>query len=112
MTPNTKRIAQKHFICSRGGGQDINHKIVDLNNVYSFFLDGRTNDNMHSIIDVIDRNASKKGWLVFTTHDVDKQPSRYGCETTIFQKTVEYSLRTNSMILPVREVVHRLKNIA
>jgi hypothetical protein len=41
------------------------------------------------------------GWLIFATHDVAAQPSRYGCTPEFLEQVVQYSVDSGARILPV-----------
>jgi hypothetical protein len=48
---------------------------------------------------MIGANAEAGGWLIFSTHDIDPNPTRYGCTPAFFEKVVKSSLRSGSRIL-------------
>jgi peptidoglycan/xylan/chitin deacetylase (PgdA/CDA1 family) len=98
--PDTKRKTGRHFACCRGGGQRTNVGTVDLNYLFAFFLE-QSRDRPAAIHEVIHRNRKECGWLVFATHDVTPQPSRYGCTAEFFCRVVQWSLESGATILPV-----------
>ena len=98
--PETKRRMEKHFSCARGGGQTFNTGIVDLNYLKAFFIE-QSRDNFDAIKQTIDGNACAKGWLIFATHDVCDQPTRFGCFPGFFEKVVDYAIQSKATILPV-----------
>jgi len=100
--PQTKRLAARHFACSRGGGQRHNVGQVDLNNLAAFFLE-RSRDNPDRIKAMIDRNKDEQGWLIFATHEVCPNPSHFGCTPAFFEDIVRYSVDSGAQILPVGE---------
>jgi hypothetical protein len=83
--------------------------MVDLNLLKAYFLDRRTKTDLHSVKNVIDRNASSRGWLIFATHDVTDQPSPYGCSREFFEKVVEYAADSGALILPVGKAWEKLQ---
>ncbi len=107
-TRKTKQIAGRHFACCRGGNQTFNSEITDLNNLNSYFLDKRKNDPIQSIGNTIDRNRDAKGWLIFTTHDIDDVPSDYGCTPSMFERVVQLSLGSGAVISPVIDAFRKL----
>ena len=97
--PQNKRLAGKYFLCSRGCSQTLNSGVTDLNLLKTFFLERRRNDA--SVKALIDRNCRTGGWLIFATHDVAKNPSRFGCKPAFFKEIVHYAAASGATILPV-----------
>lgn len=106
-SPANKKVINRHFTAARGGGQTFNLGPTDLNNFKAFFLEqGR---NRPELIDqLIDQNAQAGGWLVFATHDVADHPTRFGVTPDLFERVVERSKKSSSLILPVGEALARL----
>jgi peptidoglycan/xylan/chitin deacetylase (PgdA/CDA1 family) len=98
--PDTKRRTGRHFAGCRGGGQRFNVGTMDLNQLRAFFLE-QSRDRPSAIWDIIERNRTEGGWLIFATHDVTAQPSRFGCTPEFFAEVVQRSVRSGARILPV-----------
>jgi Polysaccharide deacetylase len=98
--PGTKRCAGRHFSACRGGGQTINVGTMDLNNLKGFFLE-QSRDYPDAIRRMIDRNRQERGWLIFATHDVRPQPSRFGCTPEFFEDVVRWATGSGARVLPV-----------
>ena len=96
----TKRLAAKYFACCRGGGQTLNVGTVDLNYLSAYFLE-QSRDDPGAIKRVIDENCRVGGWLIFATHDVSDEPTRWGCIPRLFENIVQYSVSSGARILPV-----------
>jgi hypothetical protein len=96
----TKRQTGLRFACCRAGGQINNVGTVDLNYVRSFFLEQSRKDPS-AIWNLIDRNRVEKGWLVFSTHDVSRQPTKYGCTPEFFDEVVKRAVDSKALVLPV-----------
>jgi peptidoglycan/xylan/chitin deacetylase (PgdA/CDA1 family) len=105
--PDTKRRTAQHYRSARGGGQTFNHGTTDLNYLKAFFIE-QSRDNVNAIKQVIDANTAANGWLIFTTHDVSANPTRFGCTSEVFKQVVEYSAKSGAAILPVNEALERL----
>lgn len=103
-----KRLLGERFLCCRGGREDANIGAVDLNLVKACFLDQRAGLDFPAIAALLDRNARARGWLVFATHDLSNQPSRYGCSPARFRQVVEMTRATGATILPMAEACRRL----
>ncbi len=108
--PATKRRVARHFVCSRGGGQTFNAGPTDLNLLKAFFLE-KSRDKPDLVKDIIDRNRQAGGWLIFATHDISENPSRYGCTPSFFEEIVTYSLDSGAEILPVAKVLEKIRNV-
>ena len=50
-------------------------------------------------------NAKRKSWLIFYTHDVRPEPSRYGCTPELLEAAVSSAVHSGSRILTVREAL-------
>jgi peptidoglycan/xylan/chitin deacetylase (PgdA/CDA1 family) len=105
--PETKRRVATYYECARGGGQTFNTGIVDLNYLKAFFIE-QSRGNFDEIKQVIDANAHAKGWLIFATHDVCDQPTRFGCTPAFFERIVEYSAKSGAIVLPVHAAFRRI----
>lgn len=105
----TKRKVAQHFECSRGGGQTTNVGPTDLNYLSSFFLE-HSRDDLQAVKNVIDRNQQVNGWLIFTTHDVCKNPTQFGCTPEFFEDVVRCAASSGARILPVAEAWETLRN--
>lgn len=105
--PVTKWRTGRRFSCCRAGGQKLNVGTVDLNYVYSFFLE-RYRDRISEIGALIDRNRTERGWLVFSTHDITTQPTQYGCTPGFLAEVVRMSVESGAMVLPVSKALSEL----
>jgi hypothetical protein len=50
---------------------------------------------------LIDTNRADQGWLIFATHDVAKEPSRFGVTPEFFEDIVRYAEKSGARILPI-----------
>jgi peptidoglycan/xylan/chitin deacetylase (PgdA/CDA1 family) len=99
--PKIKKKAGERHVCCRGGGQSYNLKTIDLNLLKGYFIDRRNRGDRDQIIKLIDECCEKKGWLILCTHDIDENPSPYGCAPGLFEGLVRYVDRLGVRILPV-----------
>jgi len=106
--PANKLRAAKHFGCCRGGGQTFNSGRTDLSNLRAFFLE-QSRDRPDLIEWLIDRNVKPRGWLIFATHDVSKNPTPFGCPTALFERIIRYAVGSGAMILPVHQAWATIK---
>lgn len=101
--PATKHRIASFFECARGGGQAFNAGVADLNYLRSFFIE-QSRDDFYAIKQIIDNNNKAMGWLIFVTHDVSENPTRFGCAPALFERVVDYADKSGADVLPVRDV--------
>lgn len=106
--PMIKRIAGTYFVCCRGGGQTLNSGMIDLNLAKSCFIDSVNGETLSSLKILINKNKVEKGWLIFSTHDICMNPSRFGCGPDYFEDIVRYAANSGAVILPVCEVYSQI----
>ncbi len=104
----TKRVAGDHFAGCRGGGQNFNRDIVDLNLLKAYFVNQRSRSNLREVRQLIESNAAAGGWLIFATHDVLDSPSAYGCDPGYLNELVRLSLASGARVLPMTQVCREL----
>lgn len=104
--PQTKRLAGRHFQGCRGSSQRINSGLVDLNFLRAFFLEQSRGEA--AVKAIIDRNCLDCGWLIFATHDIADDPTRFGCERRLFKEIVHYAAVSGAKILPVAAALKEL----
>ncbi|MDP3068887.1 MAG: polysaccharide deacetylase family protein [Opitutaceae bacterium] len=102
--PATKRGLGRIFSGCRFGGQVRNTGIVDLNCLASFFLE-QCGENIGSVERIIGETVDSGGWLIFSTHDVEQAPTRYGCTPVFFERVVACAVRSGAAILPVSQAL-------
>ena len=107
--PVTKHIIGKLFQGCRGGGQTFNVGTTDLNLLKAFFLDVRNRNTIDTVRELIDKNAEARGWLIFATHDIDDNPSRYGCSKKFFEDVVAHAANSGALLLPVGKACGHLQ---
>jgi peptidoglycan/xylan/chitin deacetylase (PgdA/CDA1 family) len=108
--PNAKnkRIAGTHYSSCRCGGQAFNNATFDLNLLKAFFIEKSRHD-ASAIRQLIERNSMCRGWLIFATHDVDENPTRYGCTPKLFEEIARYSIDSGARIVRVDEALRQLQ---
>jgi hypothetical protein len=100
----TKRYVGNRFQACRAGGQIYNQGALDLAYLQSFFIE-RSRSNPTAIREQIERSVQANGWLIFSTHDVDDNPTVYGCTPALFASILEWSIASGALILPVRDAL-------
>lgn len=106
-TLGAKRVLSRHFSCCRGIDPRINVGVIDLNLLAAQPLYSRS-VGLERIRAVIHENASVKGWLVFYTHDVCRDPSPFGCTPEYFEAVVETAIESGATIRPVGKALSQV----
>jgi peptidoglycan/xylan/chitin deacetylase (PgdA/CDA1 family) len=105
-----KKSVGRHFVACRGGGQTFNAGVIDLNLLKAYFLDKRDSRNtLAAVAKVIEQNAAARGWLIFATHDVTVDSSRYGCEPEYFDHVVRLARESGARVLPMTSTCRELR---
>ncbi len=73
----TKRYLEGRFDSCRSLIPGVNSAIADLGVLKSWPLENASADR-GKILDLAAETVRTKGWLIFNSHDVEEQPSRYG----------------------------------
>ena len=84
-----------------------NSGTIDLNRLNAFFLE-QALDSPVTIEATIAENVRDKGWLIFATHDVCEQPTRFGCTPEFFATVVDWARRSGAEMLSVSAAFKRL----
>jgi hypothetical protein len=58
---------------------------------------------------IIDSNSDARGWLIFATHDVARDPTPFGCTPSLFEEIVRYAAESGARLLPVAEALKVLQ---
>lgn len=109
--PQTKRKAGKYFLGCRGGSQTLNSGTADLNYLKTFFLEQSRGDAT-VVKALIDQNCRCGGWLIFATHDIAENPSRFGCTPGFFKEIVQYAVGSGATILTVTAALRKVQGQA
>jgi peptidoglycan/xylan/chitin deacetylase (PgdA/CDA1 family) len=100
--PGTKRRSMQHVACCRAGGEGYNRGEVDAALLQASFLEKHQGE-LDWVKRLVDASVQEKGWLIFATHDVGRNPTGLGCETGFFTEVVHYAAGSGAKILPVAQ---------
>jgi hypothetical protein len=106
--PRTKRKVADHFACARGGGQTFNVGTTDLNYLRAYFLEKARGDR-EAVTRLIEDNSAARGWLILATHDICKDPTRYGCRPDFFEHVARRAVSSGARVMPVAEALALLQ---
>lgn len=101
-TLRDKRIVARRFKTGRSIRLGINRGLCDLadlraNAIYAGNFDER------EVRRLIAMAARSRGWLVFYTHDISKDPTPWGCLPRMFEIAVRHAVESGCRVMPVRE---------
>jgi peptidoglycan/xylan/chitin deacetylase (PgdA/CDA1 family) len=104
LTLKTKQGLASVMTTCRGIYDGLNGPRVDLGLLRACSLYGGTERSHHAQQFILAAKRCKK-WLIFYTHDVTSQPSRFGCTPDLFESTLSFALRHGMRVLSIQEVV-------
>lgn len=107
---SAKRSAGKLYSTCRGIFPGINFGIADLNLLCAYRLYSRC-ESLSRISKIIGINSRCKGWLIFYTHDVQENPSPFGCTPDYLKTVVEYACQSEAIVLPVSKALEVLFSV-
>jgi len=94
----------KVFRTSRGVLPGVNSGTVDLQYLRSSPLIDREMD-ADGIERVLDEAVATNGWLIFYSHDVEDEPSPYGCTPALLRHALDATARRKMPVLSVAEAL-------
>ena len=98
-----KRIGAQMNSC-RGIYGGINDLAADLNLLRANSLYGDV-DQGPRIESLIAANVARRGWLIFYTHDVRRDPSVYGCTPALLDQAIALAAESGSHIASIHEAL-------
>ena len=102
-----KRFYARRFASSRGVREGLNYRVIDLAELRACAIFDSTYSR-ERIRALVDRCKEKSAWLVFYTHDVDQNPSPWGCKPEQFRETVQAVKDAGIDILTMRAAMGRV----
>jgi peptidoglycan/xylan/chitin deacetylase (PgdA/CDA1 family) len=103
-----KRDAAALMRSCRGTYAGVNAGWIDLNLLRANSLYGGISQFVKAK-ELIVANREAKSWLIFYTHDVRENPSRFGCTPELLKATLSCALDHGSEILTVEQVMLRIQ---
>lgn len=100
----SKRLIGAHMSSCRGIYGGINDLVADLNLLRANSLYGDV-DQRTRFGSLISTNVARRGWLIFYTHDVRRNPSAFGCTPDLFDQTVALAMERGCRIASIKEAL-------
>ena len=104
VTMRVKREVAPSMMSCRGIIKGLNGPLVDLNLLRANSLYGGIEQLAGAFL-LINQNAEQGAWLIFYTHDVQANPTPYGCTPELLEQVVCAALRSGARIATVAEVL-------
>lgn len=104
VSPRVKRHAGRWFAASRGIWPGLNEGHIDLALLRCVSLEPHILAR-RSARDWIELAVRRKAWLIFLTHDVTEDHSRYGTDPGALAGVVDHAMAAGAAVLPVAEAL-------
>jgi peptidoglycan/xylan/chitin deacetylase (PgdA/CDA1 family) len=111
VTVRAKATVGRIVTTCRGNRPGINENPIDLNLLKANSLYGESM-KVESLQKLLDLNEERGGWLIFYTHDIADEPSKYGCKTGDFERIVKLVTKRRCKVLRVSDVVAHLDSVS
>jgi peptidoglycan/xylan/chitin deacetylase (PgdA/CDA1 family) len=108
VTLAAKKALGEEMTSCRGIYGGVNGPDLDLNLLRANSLYGDV-DRLTRVQELISENEKQKGWLIFYTHDVRDNPSRYGCTPALLESALSAAICGGSTISTVAELVSEMQ---
>ncbi len=88
--------------CGGWNGPDVDLNLLRANRLYGGM------DQSDVAKQLILRSEERRGWLIFYSHDVASNPSRFGCTPDLLEEVVSFAVARGIKMATVEQVVNRL----
>jgi peptidoglycan/xylan/chitin deacetylase (PgdA/CDA1 family) len=102
MSVRTKRYLGTRFASCRSGHAGINTEIADLGGLNAWPLQNASLDRA-KIAELITQTVQSRGWLIFYSHDVADQPSRFGVSPDLLEWAVLAAKQAGCVLTTIAE---------
>ena len=100
----SKRLMSSRFVSARGIWTGINAGQADLSLLRAHPIYGEE-ANYQRALELIRRNERVNGWLIFFTHDVRANPTRFGSTPADLERIVRAARESRCEILTIRDAL-------
>jgi peptidoglycan/xylan/chitin deacetylase (PgdA/CDA1 family) len=97
-----RRYLEMQYDSCRSVDHGINYRTANLGSLKSWALESSSIDRK-KIAALIADTIRCNGWLIFVSHDIGEQPSRYGIVPDLLEWAVVVAKQSGCLILPVAE---------
>jgi peptidoglycan/xylan/chitin deacetylase (PgdA/CDA1 family) len=106
-----RRYLEMQYDSCRSVDHGINHRIADLGSLKSWALENSSIDRK-KIATLIADTIRTNGWLIFVSHDVTEEPSKYGVDPELLAFAVQVGQRSGCQLVTVDEALHLSRGAA
>ncbi len=103
-----KRCVETHFESCRSLRPGVNRGVIDLGALKSCELQN-SSIGRQGIRDTIVDTAGQNGWLIFVSHDVERQPSRFGVSPDLLEFALNTAATAGCHVVSVRRALQILR---
>ncbi|HET6226556.1 MAG TPA: polysaccharide deacetylase family protein [Bacteroidia bacterium] len=105
-TFRSKYILKKEYQSARGVQAGMHVKDMDIYNLHANELMGDW--TMEEVLAMIDKAIEQNAWLIFYTHEVEKNPTPYGCTPENFEQIVKYCADKKLNVLTIDKAINTI----
>lgn len=106
-SPASKSALQDRFASLRGVRPGVNRTGDDLNLLKAVGIDGGE-AGIDRALDWVADAAARPGWLILYAHDIQDDPTEWGCTPREFETVLEAIARTPATVLTVRDALRAI----
>ena len=101
-----KSFYARSFFTCRGVYRGVNHGLMDFSELLAIGIESRQHD-MGRVRSSLDEAKERNGWVIFFTHDVGPEPSRFGCRPRDLEDVIAALIDAKIETLPVKAAAAR-----
>lgn len=98
----TKHYLEEHFDSCRSLAPGMHTRIIDLGALKTHALENAST-NRTKIADAIAETVQANGWLIFSCHDVDEEPSRFGVSPDLLAFALATAKQAGTSLVTIAE---------
>jgi peptidoglycan/xylan/chitin deacetylase (PgdA/CDA1 family) len=106
-----RRYLEMQYDSCRSVDHGINHRTADLGSLKSWALENSTIDRK-KIATLIADTIRTNSWLIFVSHDVTEEPSKYGVHPDLLAFAVEVGQRSGCQLVTVDDALRLARGAA
>ena len=106
---STKRYLEENFESCRSLIRGVNAKVADLGALKTLPLENASIDRA-ALAALIAETVRSRGWLIFCSHDVAANPSRFGVSLDLFEHAVTAAKTAGCSLVTIAEGLKRVSS--
>lgn len=104
------RRLERMFSACRSTASGLNRDVANLGRLSAVRLYSGLLDH-EGVSQLIKEAVGQNAWLIFYTHDVDENPSQYGCAPKLFEQAVQAAVSAGVRVKPIADAVSMVSAI-